>query len=267
MSRNSDSRGKKPFKGNFNAGFNSGPPVAPDKLWIYGKHPAEAALKNPKRKIYQVMVTRNTWNLFKEILPTHAEVCDDRKISAAVGADAVHQGIAVLVGSLNDGGLEKTELGNLVVVLDQVQDPHNVGAVMRSASAFGASVVINTFRNSPPEGGVLAKSASGAMEYVRYIRVSNLSDAITYLKQERFWVIGLDADATQNVSDATKYDKVALVLGAEGKGLRQKTKEYCDLMANIPIQRQQESLNISNAAAIALYEAAKNLSYTNPLSH
>ena len=253
MSRNSGSQGRKPFKGNFNAG----PPVAPDKLWIYGKHPAEAALKNPKRKIYQVMVTRNTWNLFKEILPTHAEVCDDRKISQTVGQDAVHQGIAVLVGSLNDGGLEKTELGSLVVVLDQVQDPHNVGAVMRSASAFGASTVINTFRNSPPEGGVLAKSASGAMEMVRYIRVRNLADAITYLKQEGFWVIGLDADGAEKIDIVQKYEKLALVMGAEGKGLRQKTKEYCDLITSIPIRREQESLNISNAAAIALYEASK----------
>jgi 23S rRNA (guanosine2251-2'-O)-methyltransferase len=251
MSRGSGFKGKRFEKG--------GPPVAPEKLWIYGKHSAEAALKNPKRKIYQVMVTQNCWNLFKEILPTHAEVCDDRKISHTVGPDAVHQGIAVLVKTFNDGGLEKTDLGNMVVVLDQVTDPHNVGAVLRSASAFGASAVINTFRNSPPEGGVLAKSASGAMEYVRYIRVSNLSDAISYLKTQKFWVIGLDADATHNITDATKYDKVALVLGAEGKGLRQKTKEYCDLIANIPIQRQQESLNISNAAAIALYEASKNV--------
>lgn len=249
-----------PKNGKPSQGFRperSGPPVAPDKVWIYGKHAAEAALKNPARKIYQVMTTKNAWNLFKEILPTHAEVCDDRKISNTVGIDAVHQGIAVLVGSLSDGGLEKAELGNLVVVLDQVTDPHNVGAVLRSASAFGASVVINTFRNSPPEGGVLAKSASGAMEMVRYIRVRNLADSITYLKEQKFWVIGLDSEGTHDIGIAREYDKVALVLGAEGKGLRQKTKEYCDLVANIRIRREQESLNISNAAAIALYEASK----------
>jgi 23S rRNA (guanosine2251-2'-O)-methyltransferase len=148
-------------------------------------------------------------------------------------------------------------LGNLVVVLDQVQDPHNVGAVMRSASAFGASVVINTFRNSPPEGGVLAKSASGAMEMVRYIRVRNLADSISYLKTQGFWVIGLGGEATESITIVKKYDKIALVMGAEGKGLRQKTRDFCDLIANIPIRREQESLNISNAAAIALYEASK----------
>lgn len=204
--------------------FPSGPPVAPDKIWIYGKHSALAALANPKRKIYEVMVTRNVKNTYMELLPTHAEVTDDRKISQTVGMDAVHQGIAVLVGSLNDGNLEKTELGNLVVVLDQVTDPHNVGAVMRSASAFGASVVINTFRNSPPEGGVLAKSASGALEYLRYVRVRNLSDSIAYLKTQGFWVIGLDAEATEGITIAQKYDKLALVFGAEGKGLRQKNQ-------------------------------------------
>ena len=241
----------------FNDERRGGPPVAPEKLWIYGKHSAEAALKNPKRKIYQVMVTRNSWNLFKEILPTHAEVCDDRKITAMVGKDAVHQGIAVLVGSLNDGHLEKVDLGRLVVVLDQVTDPHNVGAVMRSASAFGASTVINTFRNSPPEGGVLAKSASGAMELVKYVRVRNLADSIQYLKDQGFWVAGLDAEGSQNITVVGEHKKIALVMGAEGKGLRQKTRDYCDLLVSIPIRREQESLNISNAAAIALYEASK----------
>ncbi len=242
-----------------NDSFRKGPPVAPEKLWIYGKHSAEAALRNKSRKIYQVMVTQNCFNLFKDILPTHAEVTNDRKISHTVGQDAVHQGIAVLVAPLNDGNLEKTELGNLVVVLDQVTDPHNVGAVMRSASAFGAGAVINTFRNSPPEGGVLAKSASGAMEYVRYVRVRNLADTITFLKQKGFWVAGLDADGEEPVSKLGSYEKLAIVMGAEGRGLRQKTREFCDLLVKIPIKSLQESLNVSNAAAIALYEAAKKI--------
>jgi 23S rRNA (guanosine2251-2'-O)-methyltransferase len=262
MSRNSGHYNKNSRKGGLHkdSKFRSdGPPSAPDKLWIYGKHSAEAALKNKKRKIFQVMVTQNCWNLFKDILPTHAEVTDDRKISHTVGQDAVHQGIAVLVSGLNDGNLDKVELGNLVVVLDQVTDPHNVGAVMRSASAFGASTVINTFRNSPPEGGVLAKSASGAMEMVNYIRVRNLANSITHLKEHGFFVAGLDADAEQDISTVSSHKKIALVLGAEGKGLREKTREFCDLLVKIPIRSEQESLNISNAAAIALYEAAKKI--------
>jgi 23S rRNA (guanosine2251-2'-O)-methyltransferase len=227
------------------------------KVWIYGKHSVLAALNNPARDVARLMATKSIASELKTLLPQNVEISDEAKITAMVGRDAVHQGIAVQVSELKEMDLREIDLGNLVVLLDQVTDPHNVGAVLRSASAFGAAAVITTERNSPAQTGVLAKAASGALEYVSYIRVGNLTDAINYLKKQNFWVAGLDGESDKPVSEIAGYEKLALVLGAEGKGMRHKTREYCDFLVKIPMEARQESLNVSNAAAIALWEASK----------
>ena len=225
------------------------------RVWIYGKHSAIAAINNPAREIARIVATRNT---AQELgLSGNVEITDDAKIAALVGRDAVHQGVAVHVSSLEEKDLAEIELGNLIILLDQITDPHNVGAILRSSSAFGASAVVTTERNSPAQTGVLAKAASGALEYVDYIRVGNLAEAITYLKKQGFWIAGMDGQALNSITEIKGYEKIAIVMGAEGSGLRHKTREYCDFLVKIPMNQRQESLNVSNAAAIALWEAAK----------
>ena len=145
------------------------------------------------------------------------------------------------------------EQKNLVLILDQVTDPHNVGAIIRSAAAFGAKAIITTDRHAPPESGVLAKSASGALEALPWVRVTNLSRAMDQLADMGYWRIGLDGHAKQDVRDVDFGDNIALVLGAEGKGIRKGTADHCDGLVKLPISRTIESLNVSNAAAVALY--------------
>lgn len=234
-----------------------------DAYWLYGRHSCKAALGNSYRKIKQVLVTRNAADKMREELDKLVdivEVLDDRKLSQKLTKDAVHQGIAMLVEPLNDGNVDYRALAertNIVILLDEVTDPHNIGAILRSASAFGAGAVLTTFRNSPPEGGVLAKSASGALEWVRYLRIRNLVKSIEELKLEGFQVVGLAGESDAQISAAFSAEKVAIVMGAEGKGLRQVTADACDVLAKIPMDSRQESLNVSNATAIALWEASK----------
>jgi 23S rRNA (guanosine2251-2'-O)-methyltransferase len=187
------------------------------------------------------------------------EILSREMIDRALPRGAVHQGVAAQVQGLDDTDIEdicratEGQDNARIVVLDQVTDPHNVGAVIRSSAAFGAAAVVLPERNSPGDSGVLAKSASGAIERVPLVRVVNLARALARLKQAGFWCVGLDADASTPLHEADLTGKVALVLGAEGEGLRRLTRENCDLMVRIPIQGI-ESLNVSNAAAIALYE-------------
>lgn len=224
-------------------------------VWIYGKHSALAAIANSAREIARIAATRNT---AAELgLPKNTEIMDDARIAALVGKDAVHQGVAVQASALPEKDLHEAELGNLVILLDQVTDPHNVGAILRSASAFGANAVVTTERNSPAQTGVLAKAASGALEYVDYIRTGNLAEAITYLKKQGFWIAGMEGESDNSIEEIKAYEKLAIVMGAEGQGLRHKTREYCDFLVKIPMAERQESLNVSNAAAIALWEASK----------
>ncbi len=225
------------------------------QVWIYGKHSAIAALNNPARTISRLVASKNTAAELK--LPNNAEIMDEVRIAALVGKDAVHQGIAVQTSQLEETELRDIELGNLVILLDQVTDPHNVGAILRTASAFAATAVITTERNSPSETGVLAKAASGALEYIEYIRTGNLSEAMLYLKKQGFWIAGLDGESDNSIEEIKAYEKLAIVMGAEGQGLRHKTREYCDFLVKIPMDERQESLNVSNAAAIALWEASK----------
>lgn len=237
--------------------------------WLYGDHAVLAALINPQRKKKRLVLTKSKLsNLDKETLglieeTVAAEVVDKDVIANLLPENAVHQGIALLPGPLHDLSIEdlgtaENETCSVIAVLDQVTDPHNVGAILRSAAAFGVRAIVMPDRNSPPNSGVLARSASGALETVPIIRVGNLSRALDQLAEKGFWRIGLDGRADQELeTTAAEIKHVALVLGSEGKGLRQLTEQKCDLLAKLPISSHIESLNVSNAAAIAFYEIAR----------
>jgi 23S rRNA (guanosine2251-2'-O)-methyltransferase len=177
-----------------------------------------------------------------------------------VPGDAPHQGVVIEAEPLEDiwlaDLLSRSAERSVLLVLDQVTDPHNVGAILRSAAAFGAVGMVTQDRHSPPEGGALAKAASGALERVPWARVVNLARALDEIAEAGFWRIGLDGEASAELKDALGPQRVALVLGAEGAGLRQNTREHCDALARLPITDAIESLNVSNAAAVALYAAS-----------
>jgi len=228
------------------------------RLW--GRHAVAAALDNPDRKVLRAWATREAadyMQLPKEVAVTMAEAPD---LGRLVPADAPHQGIVIEVEPLEDvwldGLLHQAEERAVLLVLDQVTDPHNVGAILRSAAAFGAIGVVTQDRHSPPESGALAKAASGALERVPWVRVVNLARALEEIGEAGFWRIGLAGDADIDLKDALGPQRVALVLGAEGPGLRLNTREHCDALARLPITAAIESLNVSNAAAVALYAAS-----------
>jgi 23S rRNA (guanosine2251-2'-O)-methyltransferase len=246
-------------------GRNPLPPSLPADglVRLYGLHTARAALNNPRRAIGRVLATRNALRrLGIEEAAAHSyplEIVDPREIDRILGSDAVHQGVLVEAKPLKPKSL--TALGDtaLVMVLDQVTDPHNVGAIMRSGVAFGVGALITTARHSPQESGVLAKSASGALEHIDLIEVRNLADALGELHQAGFQTIGLDSDAPAELEKSFAGKRIALVLGAEGKGLRQKSRETVDTLARLDMPGAIHSLNVSNAAAIALYAARRHL--------
>ncbi|MCP4394742.1 MAG: 23S rRNA (guanosine(2251)-2'-O)-methyltransferase RlmB [Alphaproteobacteria bacterium] len=235
------------------------------KLWLYGRHAVNAALLNEKRQCVRLLVTAETENnLPHDDMPAGVtpEIVSRHDIERFVPVEAVHQGMALMVEPLpavaiedvcNKAANQKT---SVVVMLDQVTDPHNVGAIMRSAAAFEADAVIIPDRNAPQESGALAKSASGSLEILPLVRVSNLSRALQVLKQAGYWSIGLDGNANEMLGDADAPEKVVVVMGAEGKGLRKLTEEHCDYVVKLPISTKVESLNVSNAAAITLYKIA-----------
>ncbi len=237
---------------------------APDGLVrLYGIHTVRAALDNPRRKITRMLVTRNAAERLElgdmAALSFPAEIVEPREIDKITGSEAVHQGVVIEAKPLSPKPLEALGDTRLVVVLDQVTDPHNVGAVMRSAVAFGAGALIVTSRHSPTESGVLAKSASGALEHIDLIEVRNLADALGRLHEAGFQTIGLDSDGPGEMEKSFSGDRVALVLGAEGKGLRQKTRETVSALARLDMPGAIRSLNVSNAAAVALYAARRFL--------
>ncbi len=242
-------------------------------IWLYGIHPVLAALSNPRRRCHRLLLTAETEASLGGRLETladrrplglrQAEIVTREALERMVPRGAVHQGVAIHVDGLEDTDIEdicratEDQSNARIVVLDQVTDPHNVGAVLRSAAAFAAAAVILPERHSPAAQGTLAKAASGAMESVPLVRVVNLSRALDRLKQAGFWCVGLDGTAHQAINEADLSGKIALVLGAEGEGLRRLTREHCDLMVRIPIAKGMESLNVSNAAAVALYELVR----------
>jgi len=226
---------------------------------LYGLHTVRAALDNPARKIRHLWVTRNAHERLAledlSALPFPAELVEPRAIDRIVGSDAVHQGVLVEAEALTPKPLAALGDTQLVVVLDQVTDPHNVGAVLRSAVAFGAGALVTTSRHSPSESGVLAKAASGALEHIDLIEVRNLAAALEDLHRAGFLSVGLDSEGPVALEAALSGEKIALVLGAEGKGLRQKTRETVTTVARLDMPGPIHSLNVSNAAAIALYAA------------
>jgi 23S rRNA (guanosine2251-2'-O)-methyltransferase len=232
----------------------------PSRPRLWGRHAVAAALDNPERKVLRAWATREAAAFMqfpKDLAVTFAEAPD---LGRLVPGDAPHQGVVIEVEPLEDGWLDgllhDAEERAILLVLDQVTDPHNVGAILRSAAAFGAIGIVTQDRHSPPESGVIAKAASGALERVPWIRVVNLARALEDIAEAGFWRIGLAGDAETSLRDALGPQRVALVLGAEGPGLRHNTRDHCDALARLPISDAMESLNVSNAAAIALYAAS-----------
>jgi len=240
--------------------------AAAETVWLFGLHAVRDALVNPRREKLQLVVTQNAEAKLSDAIAAAGitpEISDPRKFAAPLDPQSVHQGAALEVKPLNWGRLEDVALGDgsgapRMVLLDRVTDPHNVGAILRSAEVFGAQAVVGTLHHSAPETGALAKTASGALERQPYLRERNLADTMERLRAMGYLLLGLDGEAEQDIEVALtgRRDRaVALVLGAEGPGLRQKTKETCDALVRIDFARDFGSLNVSNAAAVALYAA------------
>lgn len=235
-------------------------PLDPNSsLFLYGLHTVRAALNNKDRKIRKMWITKNGLNRLDvsdpSSLPFDVDIVLPQVIDKLLPEDAVHQGLLIEAAPLPVRPIETLKDSPLVLILDQVTDPHNVGAIMRSAVAFGAGAIITTLRNSPPESGVLAKSASGALELIPYIQVTNLADAIETLNDLGFVTIGLDSEGPKRLEETFFGERIALVLGAEGKGLRQKTQTTVKALARLDMPGAIKSLNVSNAAAVSLYAA------------
>ena len=233
-----------------------------ETLWLFGLHAVRDALENPKRHKLRLIVTRNAQTKLADAIETAGiipEIADARSFDAPIDPGSVHQGAALEVRPLHWGSLSEVCIGDAtprVILLDRVTDPHNVGAILRSAEVLGASAVIGTRHHSAPETGALAKAASGALERQPYLRVRNLADTIVELQNMGYLVLGLDGAAELTVEQALKGKTgraVALVLGAEGPGLRQKTRQTVDVLVKIGAAGGFGSLNVSNAAALALY--------------
>jgi 23S rRNA (guanosine2251-2'-O)-methyltransferase len=237
--------------------------AASETVWLFGIHAVRDALLNPRREKLRLILTKNAADRLGDALiacDLEPEIADPRRFPAPIDPGSVHQGAALEVKALDWGALEDLVVGGedrpVVVCLDRVTDPHNVGAVLRSAEVFGARAVIAPARHSAPETGALAKTASGALERQAYLRVGNLANAMERLRHMGFVLIGLDGEAEISLDaalTAAEDRPVALVLGAEGPGLREKTKETCDFLARIPYTGSFGSLNVSNAAAVSLY--------------
>lgn len=232
----------------------------PNRPRFWGRHAVAAALDNPNRKVLRAWATRDAAGFMQfpdGVAVTLADVAD---LGRLVPHDAPHQGVVIEAEPLEDVWLDDLLTcapdRAVLLILDQVTDPHNVGAILRSAAAFGAIGIVTQDRHSPPESGALAKAASGALEVVPWVRTVNLARALGDIAEAGFWRIGLTGDADMELKDALGSQRVALVLGAEGPGLRPNTREHCDALARLPISSAVESLNVSNAAAVALYAAS-----------
>ncbi len=225
-------------------------------LKFWGRHAVEAALDNPRRVIKKISITREALATLEIPDDIAVVICDVADLGRVIPRDAPHQGMVADVDPLPDiwlGEILDQQSDRPLLLLDQVTDPHNVGAILRSAAAFDAAAIITQDRHAPPESGVVAKSASGALEIVPWIRVVNLSRALDDIAEAGYWRIGLDGDAGDELDSAMGSGKLALVMGAEGEGLRQNVAAHCDTLARLPMHPRMESLNVSNAAAIALY--------------
>jgi 23S rRNA (guanosine2251-2'-O)-methyltransferase len=229
---------------------------------LYGWHPVKAALENPARRVRRLLATENALRRLNEDhvpLRVEPELVRPAIIAQRLSPDALHQGLLVEADPLPAPALEDIAPGGIVLVLDQITDPHNVGAIARSAAAFAVAAIVTTARHSPEATGVLAKSASGALEYVPLVAVPNLARALAALKERGYLVVGLDSSGEMDFAAAPIRLPLALVLGAEGKGLRQLTLATCDQVVRLDVPGKIKSLNVSNAAALALYVASRRL--------
>jgi 23S rRNA (guanosine2251-2'-O)-methyltransferase len=229
---------------------------------LYGWHTVKAALENPARRIRRLYATANAARRLAEdgvTLAVEPELVRPDAIARRLGPDAVHNGLLAEADPLPSPELEELDVAGIVLVLDQITDPHNVGAILRTAAAFGVRAVVTTWRHSPEATGVLAKSASGALEYVPVVTVQNLARALAALRERGYFLVGLDSTGTIDLREAPLRAPLALVLGAEGKGLRQLTRATCDEVARLDLPGRIKALNVSNAAALALYVATERM--------
>ncbi len=223
---------------------------------LYGAHPVEEALRNPRRKFVKLSCTLNGAERLREFiqpLGITPEIVNPKVLDRRLEPDAVHQGMILEAKPLRQPRLDQIEHAGIVVMLDQVTDPHNVGAILRTCAAFGVTALVTTARHSPAASGVLFKAASGAYEHVPFVKVTNLARAMEELREEGFRFVGLDSEAEITLAEVDKTPPVVLVLGAEGKGLRELTRKNCDVVAKLDFSGAIRSLNVSNAAAVALY--------------
>jgi 23S rRNA (guanosine2251-2'-O)-methyltransferase len=227
--------------------------------WLTGIHPVQMALNNPQRVRHRLLVTANSKEKLRIPQRISLEVVEQETLNRLLPAGTTHQGVALAVQPLSSPPLEDL-LANAkpLLMLDQVTDPHNIGAILRSAAAFGAGGVIVQDKHSPAENATIAKTAAGALEVIPYLAVTNLSRTIEAAQQAGYWAIGLEGTASQTLKSCKPSAKTLLVMGAEGAGLRRLVAEHCDMLAKLPISPQMESLNVSVAAGIALYEIASS---------
>jgi 23S rRNA (guanosine2251-2'-O)-methyltransferase len=238
-------------------------PDTEDRLLLFGLHTVRAALSNPRRRKHMLYATKNALARLEAdggtIDSVPIEIREPRSLDRLAGPEAVHQGLVLDVSPLPSRQLRDLGAEPLLLVLDQVTDPHNVGAILRSAVACGAGAVIATRRHSATETATLAKSASGALDMIDLITVGNLATALGEIRDRGYRIIGLEGAAQDRLEDAFEGDRLALVLGAEGRGLRARTRECCDVLARIALSGSLQSLNVSNAAAISLYLAQRHI--------
>jgi 23S rRNA (guanosine2251-2'-O)-methyltransferase len=258
--------GAKPFK---KPGKSAGRPAFrgrdshPDgPVILYGWHTVTLALANPQRRIRKLTLTENAARRLAEEnvrIPVTPEIVRPQEIDRQLAPDAVHQGLLAEADPLPSPDIETLSPEGMVLVLDQITDPHNVGAILRSAAAFAVKAIVTTARHSPEATGVLAKAASGALELVPMVTVQNLARALNELNESGFQTVGLDSEGSEDLSEVALREPLALVLGAEGKGLRQLTRETCNVVARLDMPGEIKSLNVSNAAALSLYVGASRL--------
>jgi len=269
-----DRKQKRPFRKGGGRPFDKGGPRGPKVAWhdrdkaadspsiLYGWHTVTLALQNRARKIRRLLLTENAARRLAEeniVSPITPDIVRPAEIDRLLGPDTVHQGLFAEADPLPVPDIETLPAEGIILVLDQITDPHNVGAILRSAAAFAVKAIVTTQRHSPEATGVLAKSASGALELVPLVTVQNLARALTRLNERGFLTVGLDSEGAEDLSRIALRAPLALVLGAEGKGLRQLTRQTCSHLARLDMPGAIKSLNVSNAAALALYVGASRL--------
>ncbi len=229
---------------------------------MYGKHSVLAALNNANRTIETILCTQDVFDKEKELISKYKyEITSPNFITKILGQDQNHQGIIAKVGSIfsnNINEIDFTKTNCRITILDQITDAHNIGSIIRSAAGFGIDAIILSHDNSPDENGTIAKVASGALELVKIIKVTNLRTTMEYLKKEGFWIIGLDSNAEESINKQLFTNKIVLALGSEDHGMRRLTKETCDYIVKIPMANKVESLNVANSAAVAFYLSAQS---------